>query len=47
VEKSLDLARAYMGMENYSLTLEQMEIMLDRDPNRNALARLMIEKMMR
>lgn len=39
-----DLARAYMGMENYSLTLEQLEIMLDRDPNRKALARLMIEK---
>ncbi len=39
-----DLARAYAEMKNYSLTLEQLELMLKYAPSRNTLARLMIEK---
>jgi formylglycine-generating enzyme required for sulfatase activity len=39
-----DLAQAYIGMENYNLALKQLNIMLDIDPSRKALARVMIEK---
>jgi len=39
-----DLARAYVELKNYSSALEQLESMLDNDPSRNALARLMLEK---